>query len=88
MRTSTDWLLPVFLTDAQSLANKMDESQLRIVSGGRTAHCTPDWEYLAVKCKPIKMVGDSCFIPLAAVNLLLHANTKLALEKLYRLINR
>lgn len=50
-------------------------------------HCSPDLEYLAVKCRPFYMLREFSAILITAVYIPLQANAKLALEKLYRTIN-
>ncbi|KAK0154381.1 hypothetical protein N1851_003535 [Merluccius polli] len=51
-------------------------------------HCSPDLEYLAVKCRPFKLVREFCAIIIVAVYIPPRADTKLALEYLYCLVSR
>uniref|UniRef100_A0A3B3I9A9 Reverse transcriptase domain-containing protein n=1 Tax=Oryzias latipes TaxID=8090 RepID=A0A3B3I9A9_ORYLA len=51
-------------------------------------HCTPDLEYLAVKCRPFRTAREFCSILIIAVYIPPQANAKLALEELYCLISR
>ncbi|KAK0135194.1 RNA-directed DNA polymerase from mobile element jockey [Merluccius polli] len=50
-------------------------------------HCSPDLEYLAVKCRPFKLVREFCAVIITAVYIPPRANAKLALEELYRFIS-
>ena len=137
----------LFLTNARSLANKINKVRLRIVSrrmdscvtvvtetwldgnipdaavelAGRSLHradrsaasgksrggclalyvhnswctathtvgtfCSPDLEYLAVKCRPFKLVRELSSIVSVAAYIPPQANAKLALEELYCLIS-
>ena len=137
----------LFLTNARSLANKIDEVRLRVISrrmdscvavvtetwldgnipdaaveiagrsllradrsaasgksrGGGLAlyvhntwctatrtvgtFCSPDLEYLAVKCRPFKLVRELSSIVIVAAYIPPRANAKLALEELYCLIS-
>ena len=52
------------------------------------SHCSPDLEYLAIKCRPFKTVREFCSIIIVAVYIQPRANHKLALEELYCLISR
>uniref|UniRef100_A0A3B5QBX0 Reverse transcriptase domain-containing protein n=1 Tax=Xiphophorus maculatus TaxID=8083 RepID=A0A3B5QBX0_XIPMA len=49
--------------------------------------CSPDLEYLAVKCRPFKLVRELSSIVIVAVYIPPRANAKLALEELYCLIS-
>ncbi|KAK0137684.1 hypothetical protein N1851_026114 [Merluccius polli] len=137
----------LFLANARSLTNKMDEIRLQVVSGKRDScvaivtetwldekipdaavelasrtvlradrtadsdkrrggglalyvhnswctdisimgtHCSPDLEYLTVKCRPFKLVREFCAVIITAVYIPPRANAKLALEELYRFIS-
>ena len=49
--------------------------------------CSPDLEYLAVKCRPFKLVRELSSVVIIAVYIPPRANAKLALEELYCLIS-
>lgn len=49
--------------------------------------CCPDLEYLAVKCRPFKLVRELSSVVIVATYIPLQANAKLALEELYCLIS-
>ena len=51
-------------------------------------HCSPDLEYLAVKCRPSKLIREFCAIIIVAVYIPPRADAKLALEYLYCLVSR
>lgn len=50
-------------------------------------HCSPDLEYLAVKCRPFYLPREFSVIHITAVYIPPHANSKLALEELHSLVN-
>ncbi|KAI3358110.1 hypothetical protein L3Q82_002980 [Scortum barcoo] len=50
-------------------------------------YCSPDLEYLAVKCRPFKTASELCSILIVAIYISPRANAKLALEELYCMIS-
>ncbi len=49
--------------------------------------CSPDLEYLAVKCRPFKLVRELSSVTIIAAYIPPRANARLALEELYCLIS-
>lgn len=50
--------------------------------------CTPDLEYIMVRCRPFQLPSDSYVVFANAVYIPLHTNAKLALELLHSAISK
>ena len=118
----------VFLTNARSLANKMDELNLQIATNNRvkdscillitetwlhssisdaaikladrtahrpdrtsdstiSSHCSPDLEYVTVKCRPFYLPREFNVVIITAVYIPPDANASLALGRLHDIIS-